>query len=116
MQQDPRGATSAQLQADIDAGVTGDKVSGFDPAAAPLGTDEEAGGTPPTPEIVAHARAQEAAPALGQGESSRTASPKASAAPDGRLKTPSANWLGVGLGLGAAALLAVGYLVVNGAG
>lgn len=36
-------ATSAQLKADIDSGLTGDKVSGLDPAAAPLGTDDEAG-------------------------------------------------------------------------
>jgi hypothetical protein len=41
------------LRADIDRGLTGDKVPGFDPAAAPLGTDAEAGGTPPTPAEVA---------------------------------------------------------------
>ncbi|WP_143957774.1 hypothetical protein [Rhodoligotrophos appendicifer] len=32
----------------IDGGGTNDKVKGSDPAAAPLGTDEEAGGNPPS--------------------------------------------------------------------
>jgi uncharacterized protein HemX len=40
-------STIAQLRDDIDAGRTGDKVDWPDPAAAPLGTDEEAAGTPP---------------------------------------------------------------------
>ena len=35
-----------RLRADIDRGRTGDKIDWPDPAAAPLGTDEEAGGTP----------------------------------------------------------------------
>ncbi len=38
--------TVEQLRNDIDRGRTGDKVEGVDPAAAPLGTDEEAAGTP----------------------------------------------------------------------
>src|SRR5690606_16055977 len=37
-----------QLRGDINRGETGDKVAGNDPAAAPLGTDEEAAGTPPS--------------------------------------------------------------------
>jgi hypothetical protein len=45
-----------QLRHDIDSGVTGDKVKAFDPAAAPLGTDEEAAGTPPAPEATTAAR------------------------------------------------------------
>jgi hypothetical protein len=32
-----------RLRADIDSGRTGEKVSASDPAAAPLGTDDEAG-------------------------------------------------------------------------
>jgi hypothetical protein len=39
-------ATPSQLKEDIDSGRTRDKVAVFDPAAAPLGTDEEAAGTP----------------------------------------------------------------------
>jgi hypothetical protein len=37
-----------QLRADIDSGRTGDKVAAPDPAMAPLGTDDEAAGTPPS--------------------------------------------------------------------
>lgn len=40
--------TTDQLRIRIDRGETGDKVAGSDPAAAPLGTDDEAGGFPPT--------------------------------------------------------------------
>jgi hypothetical protein len=39
------GSEAAQLRRDIDGGATGDKVNWPDPAAAPLGTDEEAAGT-----------------------------------------------------------------------
>jgi hypothetical protein len=51
--------TTAKLRYDIDRGRGGDKVGAVDPAAAPLGTDEEAAGTPPSPEAVAMAYAQE---------------------------------------------------------
>jgi hypothetical protein len=37
-----------QLRHKIDSGATGDKIDWPDPAAAPLGTDAEAGGTGPT--------------------------------------------------------------------
>ena len=37
-----------ELRSKINSGQTGDKVPWSDPAAAPLGTDDEAGGTPPT--------------------------------------------------------------------
>jgi len=56
------GSTPSQLRADIDSGKTGDKVAWPDPAAAPLGTDEEAAGTPISSEAVATARAQERTP------------------------------------------------------
>lgn len=39
------------LRRDIDAGRTGDKSPGSDPATAPLGTDDEAAGTPVAPAI-----------------------------------------------------------------
>jgi len=42
-------STISQLRADIDAGRTGDKVDWPDPAAVPLGTDDEAAGTPADP-------------------------------------------------------------------
>src|SRR4051794_5901097 len=57
-------ATVARLKADIDAGRTGDKGRGLDPAAAPLGTDDEAAGTPPLAKTVQQARASAAAPEL----------------------------------------------------
>ena len=56
-------AETARLRADIDSGRTGDKVAMSDPAAAPLGTDDEAAGTPPPGHAMAAARAAEARPA-----------------------------------------------------
>ncbi|GGC75943.1 DUF2934 domain-containing protein [Chelatococcus reniformis] len=56
-------ATVEMLRGDIDAGRTGDKVPGSDPAAAPLGTDDEAAGTPNTKAQIDDARRQE----LGRG-------------------------------------------------
>lgn len=40
--------TADRLRHDIDRGRAGDKVDAMDPAAAPLGTDDEAAGKPPT--------------------------------------------------------------------
>ncbi len=54
-----RRSTTAQLKDDIDSGRTGDKVRHFDPAAAALGTDDEAAGTPPSGAAVARERRQE---------------------------------------------------------
>ena len=45
-----RAAGRARLKDEIDAGRARDKVPGFDPGAAPLGTDEESAGTPPAPD------------------------------------------------------------------
>ena len=47
--------TVEHLRADIDSGKTGDKVAGFDPAAAPLGADDEAAGRPDSARAVARA-------------------------------------------------------------
>lgn len=41
-----RGANPLKLRQRIDTGQTGDKVDFPDPAAAPLGTDDEASGNP----------------------------------------------------------------------
>jgi hypothetical protein len=49
-------ATPDQLRRDIDRGRSGDKIDWPDPASAPLGTDEEAAGTPLTPDRVDAAR------------------------------------------------------------
>ncbi|MBV8848419.1 MAG: hypothetical protein JOZ16_02410 [Methylobacteriaceae bacterium] len=53
------GATAAQLRKDIDSGKTGDKVAASDPSAAPLGTDEEAGGVTTPDEALEKARQAE---------------------------------------------------------
>ena len=48
--------TTQELKSDINAGKTGDKIpQGFDPGLSTLGTDDEAAGTPNTPEQVATA-------------------------------------------------------------
>ena len=54
-------STTDQLRHDIDSGRTGDKVPVSDPAAAPLATDDEAGGGTPTAEDIDKARRQELA-------------------------------------------------------
>lgn len=53
-------STISQLRDDIDAGRTGDKIDWPDLAAVPLGTDEEAAGTPPDLWAVETARRTEA--------------------------------------------------------
>jgi hypothetical protein len=52
-------ATAAQLRHEIDQGHSGNKVRALDPAAAPLGTDEEAAGTPVDPHLLAVVRRRE---------------------------------------------------------
>lgn len=59
---DSEAPTAAQLKGDIDSGRTADKTPHMDIGAAPLGTCEEAGGTPPTPREVRIARQNERAP------------------------------------------------------
>jgi hypothetical protein len=46
------GSTTPQLKMDIDSGATGDKLAVLDVGMVPLGTDDEAAGFPPTPELV----------------------------------------------------------------
>ena len=53
------GSTTAQLKGDIDSGRTGDKNAALDPGLSPLGTDDEAAGTPARPDQVDLARHQE---------------------------------------------------------
>jgi hypothetical protein len=58
-EQDRDPKTADRLRKDIDRGRAGDKTDYPDPAAAPLGTDAEAGGHPPTDEELRIARAAE---------------------------------------------------------
>jgi hypothetical protein len=71
---DKRHVTVDRLRNDIDSGRTGDKVPGPDPAAAPLGSDDEAAGKPPsrarvelTRELEASTRGNAQAPQRGPG-------------------------------------------------
>jgi hypothetical protein len=59
-----------QLRADIDRGRTGDKVAAPDPAAVPLGTDEEAAGTPVPSSAITAARDLELARAQNRPQKS----------------------------------------------
>lgn len=54
-----RGANPAQVRGDIQAGLTGDKRPGFDPAMAPLETDAEAGGVSLSREEIDTARQEQ---------------------------------------------------------
>jgi hypothetical protein len=75
----PPNMAAQHLRRDIDSGRTGDKIPVEDPAAAPLGTDDEAAGTRPTesapprtaerhpPPPPGHARGHEGGPARGLG-------------------------------------------------
>lgn len=47
-----RYSTVDQLRHDIDSGKTGDKLAAKDPSAAPLGSDDEAAGTPAAIQII----------------------------------------------------------------
>jgi hypothetical protein len=97
-------ATTAQLRDDIDHGRTGSKIHAADPAAAPLGTDEEAAGTPPSGEVVQQARNYERAigvMARGRVDRTRTAF--------------SAVRLYLIIVLSLAALVAAGVWLANGA-
>lgn len=95
--------TTDKLRADIDRGRTGDKVPASDPAAAPLGTDEEAAGTPIPPQAIAHAHAQETATSARM-----PAGQSAHPAPDrSRSRSRTALIVVVALGIVIAILLAI---------
>jgi hypothetical protein len=85
-------STTSQLRQDIDSGRTGDKVNWPDPAAAPLGTDDEAGGTPTPGHAIDIARAAEAGRSL-------------------RSDTPPGRMSSVWLFIGFIGLVAVGLVV-----
>jgi len=69
--------TAANIRGDIQQGATGDKQPMFDPAAAPLETDAEAGGAPMTDEQLRVTRANQprrtASSAEGDGRIRETA-------------------------------------------
>ena len=67
---------ASRRKAEIDRGLTEDKVPGFDPAAAPLGTDDEAAGAPPqasaAPPLSAEARVDPAGQAADPSGTDRS--------------------------------------------
>jgi hypothetical protein len=71
--------SSDTLRRHIDRGETADKIPFPDPAAAPLGTDDEAAGRPPEAARVAMARSEETKPAalggIGPGATDERARP-----------------------------------------
>ena len=83
-------ATTEQLRHDIDRGRTGEKVDAIDPAAAPLGTDEEAAGT------------------LSSWRSSDGANVRCTRAPGGQQTTGDEDWSGVVIWLVVVVGLAIG--------
>jgi succinate dehydrogenase / fumarate reductase cytochrome b subunit len=62
--------TAQKLKGAIDSGRTGDKVAFPDPAASPLGTDDEAAGTPDTSDRIATAMREELKNSLSSVSSS----------------------------------------------
>lgn len=88
----------AQARAQIDRGETGDKIAALDPAAAPLGTDAEAGGAPTKPEDIARSAHQQM-----QGAPARATAQ----APRPSMRSRLVPWLVVGLALAAAVVVAL---------
>ena len=99
--------TSDQIRHAIDHGHAGDKVAAVDPAAAPLGTDEEAAGTPATAQERRQAAAAELRPAKAAAkvDGGRDHNPRGS---------EKAIWVGVAVGAGAALALGAVLSVVVG--
>jgi hypothetical protein len=67
--------TSARLKHDIDRGRGGDKANVIDPAAAPLGTDDEAAGNPPSAHELSTAHRSEIDSEMRRGSSADWAVP-----------------------------------------
>lgn len=63
--------TTDKLRHDISRGRAGDKVDWPDPAAAPLGTDDEAAGHSATPSQIAEAHKEEVLKAPVKSENKR---------------------------------------------
>ncbi len=102
----------ARLRADTDAGKTGDKTPGIDPAAAPLGTDDEAAGTPVPPALAEDVRRYETRLAgARRGSPNAAASADVAGATDTNMRpagTLGARWFVAGIALA----LAVGVVSV----
>lgn len=96
-QQSDRPMSWEEARSRIDRGETGDKVATSDPAAAPLGSDAEAGGVPTPSEDVRRSFEEEAAADRKRGR------------PD---LAKSAPWIVLLIALGIGVLLAIAVVVI----
>lgn len=87
----------AQARAQIDRGETGDKIAKADPAAAPLGTDAEAGGVATAGEDIARSARRQTP---GAAARARAQAPRSA----GRRRVIP--WLAASLGFALAATVA----------
>lgn len=86
-----------QLRADIDAGRTGDKVAYPDPAAAPLGADDEAAAQPDDRDAARPRQAERAPP---QQQSDARAG-----TPAGNPGTSSRTWIYIAVAIAAVVIM-----------
>lgn len=101
----PGGSTVAQLKDDIDQGRTGDRARSGDPGLSMLGTDDEAGGHPNSPELVDQMRKLETGRTSGGSDS----------APAAHAQSAAPARFGLVLGLAVAlVLIALAYLMLAG--
>jgi hypothetical protein len=88
----------AQARARIDRGATGDKIANPDPAAAPLGTDAEAGGAATAGEEIARSARQETPGAAARARAQ---------APRSARRQRVVPWLAVSLAIALAGITAL---------
>ena len=98
----------AVVRGDIQSGITGDKVAGFDPAAAPLETDQEAGGVCLDPVWVERTRETERA---GRPNSAHANAATPELQPDGCLHRQRGFGVALLAGAVAGAVVAAGVFV-----
>jgi len=97
-----------RLRADIDSGKTADKTPGLDPAAAPLGTDDEAAGTPVPPALAEQLRVREDRPGNeGLARQNATPSYQETVERASPAKTPGRPWWTVGAAAAVVAMIAL---------
>jgi hypothetical protein len=99
-----------KLRRDIDAGRTGDKSPGMDSATAPLGTDDEAAGTPVDPRLAEDVRKREVRPG-GEALSRQNATPSYKDTTPSDTLTPGAETLVRLCAAGTALALALSMVV-----
>jgi hypothetical protein len=100
-------SSSERLRREIDSGRTGDKTPFTDPAAAPLGADDEAAGTPPTKDRTDAALASELKDGAGPDAPALSdEAPRDELATSGRKRGPLLSPIGIVVILVAAAFAA----------